>query len=80
MAELKGFAKQAGVPCSLLDCKGCPSLSELFENMFLALPGKVLKTAPGAAAERREYSVIQDLRQFASPVLLIFDGYEMASG
>jgi len=80
MGELRGFAREAGVPCSLLDCKGCPSLGELFENMFLALPSKVLKTAPAVAAERREYSIIQDLRQFASPVLMIFDGYEMASG
>jgi hypothetical protein len=76
MAELKDCARQAGVSCSLLDCKGCPSLDELFDTMFLAL-GKVLRNAP--ISEKREYAVIQDVQQLTSPVLLIFDSYETAS-
>jgi serine/threonine protein kinase len=76
MTELKECARQAAISCSLLDCKGCPSLDDLFDTMFLTL-SKVFDNA--RISEKREYAIIRDFQQLTSPVLLIFDSYETAS-
>jgi hypothetical protein len=77
LAELRDYAQKAGIASSLLDCKGCPALNDLFELMFLDL--SELPTARMANATTRAYGVIQDLQQLTAPALVIFDTYEKAS-
>ena len=72
LAELKCYAQRAGIALSLLDCKGCPPLSELFELLSVDLGlGSIAARSP---------TLIQKLQQLTAPALLIFDTYEKASG
>jgi len=79
LGELKNYARQVGVVCSLLDCKGCPALEDLLESMVLDLGG-LCPRGRLASGKARGWALIEDLQQLGKPVLLIFDTYEAASG
>jgi hypothetical protein len=78
LAQLKAYAQNLQLENSLLDCKGSITLDDLFQLMFLDLPG-IWQSSRSSTASARSYAVIQDLRQVGKPVLLMFDTYEKAS-
>ncbi len=78
-SQLCGYAGRLGLATAALDIKGCPGLDELFGSLRLDLGPEILAESHGATGSGRFFSLISDLQQLCSPLLLLFDTYEQAS-
>jgi hypothetical protein len=78
LGELRTYARQLRISCSLLDCKGVQSMEELLHSVILDLRNYCPQ---GRRVEGvgRAWAIIDDLQQLSAPVLLIIDTYEAAS-
>lgn len=79
LSELLAYSRHLGLPATLLDLKGCPSLDDLFQTMRLDLRPGTLRRACLANGTARLYELISDLQQLSQPLLLAFDTYEHVS-
>jgi hypothetical protein len=79
MAELTGYASSLGLPVAQADCKGCPTVDELFNTfMFAVAPG----TLPGseiATGFSRLHAMIEDLTALNRPIVFALDTWQNSS-
>ena len=77
--EIYNYAKDQQIATSLLDCKGCPTLDDLFETLLTDIDKSLLPLTSHAEDSKRQHQLIRDLKELRIPLLLIFDTYEQAS-
>jgi hypothetical protein len=78
LRELLTYAGRAGIPASLIDFKGCPSLDVLLKLMRSDL-SDILRTPSSIGALVQPSELMFDFQQLTHPVLLVFDTYEQSS-
>ena len=74
--ELFKLAKMLDLDSVLLDLKGCPTLTELFDLLALDVDAKILPAFHSASGSARKIALLQDLENLRKPLLLGFDTYQ----
>ena len=79
LEKFRAYARHRNIPISVVDCKGCPELEDVFETLRVDLdPDCELPAFAGDVVVRR-HQIVADLQRLTSPVLLMFDTYHQAS-
>lgn len=76
LSELFKLAKALDLDSVLLDLKGCPTLTELFELLALDVKAKTLPAFHSASGSARKTALLKDLENLHKPLLLGFDTYQ----
>ena len=74
--ELFKLAKVLDLDQVLLDLKGCPTLTELFDLLALDVDAKILPAFHRANGSAKKIALLQDLGNLRNPLLLGFDTYQ----
>ena len=74
--ELFKLAKALDLSSVLLDLKGCPTLTELFDLLALDVEAKILPAFHSASGSARKTALLKDLENLRKPLLLGFDTYQ----
>jgi len=77
--ELFKLAKALDLDSVLLDLKGCPSLTELFDLLALDIDAKILPAFHSASGSARKTALLKDLENLRKPLLLGFDTYQQVA-
>ncbi len=77
--ELFKLAKTLDLDPVLLDLKGCPTLTELFDLLALDVDSKILPAFHSANGSARKIALLQDLENLRNPLLLGFDTYQQVA-
>lgn len=77
--ELIGYAHKLGIHVAEADCKGCPSMDEIFSSLLASLPSGLLRSAETAAGFSRFHKLIEDLTTLDKPLVLFLDSWQDSS-
>ncbi|MBS0149353.1 MAG: TIR and AAA domain-containing protein [Nitrospira sp.] len=80
LSELLGLVKRLGLAHSLLDCKGCPTLSDLLDRLALDVSSALFPGFHSAVGTARKSALLKDLQRLTAPLVLAFDTFQQASG
>ncbi len=79
LKELFKLAKALDLGSVLLDLKGCPTLTELFDLLALDVEAKTLPAFHSTSGSARKTALLKDLENLRKPLLLGFDTYQHVS-